>query len=172
MKNNILQIWSTVWLTQDQPEKRKDRSWFINPFNYCDLGGSLASTLRLFAENKHVLSNTFWLWPPGLKFLTPYKCCQKRQLCKTKPYAMERRHLPRETSALHNVTSENKELFLMCLRLRITLSQLSWCAEIQLWWVYCHTVDIARHRCESLWYTFNWKHHLRNLKVILSCFHV
>lgn len=35
----------------------------------------------------------------------------------------ESRHLPRETSALHNMTLENKGLFLMCLKLCITLSQ-------------------------------------------------
>lgn len=87
---------------------------------------SLGRVTRLhtefYAENKRaLLSNTFWLWPPGLQFLADVsrKCSSARQ----KPYAAEVRHSPRETSALHRMTSENKTLFWMCLRRRVSLSQ-------------------------------------------------
>lgn len=74
-----------------------------------------------FIANKHTLSNSFWPWPPGVEF-SLHKDVARRQLHKTKPYAMQSRHLPRETSALLNMTLENKELFLMCLKLHITWS--------------------------------------------------
>ena len=113
------------------------------------LGGSLTSSLQFFAENKHILSNTFWLlWPPGLKFLTPYRCCQERQLCKTKPYAMERRNLPRETSALHNMTWEQRAVLDVseaqgrkCGLFALLISK-----NVPLWlllcWVFCRTADM------------------------------
>lgn len=57
------------------------------------------------AENKHVLSNTLWLWPPGLHFSLHTNGARTGSSARQSPVqALESRHLPRETSALHNVT--------------------------------------------------------------------
>lgn len=57
-----------------------------------------------------------WLLYLQSHLLIDLQCCQKRQLHKTKPHAVESRHLPRETFAQHNMTLENKRLFLMRLK--------------------------------------------------------
>lgn len=126
LKNKVLQILSIVWLTQDQAERRKNRSWFINPFNYCDfiwVGHSLPHRVLCRKQTRctfqHFLTLATWFAVTHSIQMLP----EKAALQETKPYAMEPRHSPRETSALHNMTSENKELFLMCLRLRTTLRQ-------------------------------------------------
>lgn len=95
----------------------------MNTFNYCDFTWAGHSLLHWVLCRRQTCCSlqhflTLATWPRTFSLQTGV--ARKRQVCKTKPYATESRRSPTQTSAPHNMESENEELFSMCLRLRVS----------------------------------------------------
>lgn len=97
-------------------------TWFISPFHWRDwCVGSVTSTPgSLRKTNMYFATRS----PPGLQVsLCADGARTGSEARQSLNQALESSHLPRETSALHNVTLENKRLRLMCLWLLAAISQ-------------------------------------------------
>lgn len=96
-------------------------SWFISPFHWSDSCRSETSTPGYLRKTNMCFAT---LSPPGLQVsLCTDGARTGNEARQSLNQALELSHLPRETSALHNVTLENKRLHLMCLWLSAAISQ-------------------------------------------------